>query len=52
MNASIRAFPWERLPRIERAAVRARRELTKRVVAGIDRAGLSGALGQRLGVDA
>jgi flagellar motor switch/type III secretory pathway protein FliN len=52
MNASIRAFPWERLPRIERAAVRARRELTKRVVAGIDSARLSRALGQLLGEDA
>jgi flagellar motor switch/type III secretory pathway protein FliN len=52
MNDTIRAFPWQRLPRVERAALRARRELTRRVVAGIDGARLARALGQLLGDDA
>jgi len=52
MSGAIRAFPWERLPRVERAALRARRELTSRVAAGIDVGRLSRALGQLLGDDA
>jgi flagellar motor switch/type III secretory pathway protein FliN len=46
-----RAFPWEKLPRVERAALRARRELSSRVAAGIDLRRLSQALGQLLGSD-
>jgi flagellar motor switch/type III secretory pathway protein FliN len=47
-----RAFPWEKLPRIERAALRARRELRGRVAAGLDLRQLRQALGQLLGADA
>src|SRR5690606_2594141 len=52
VRATIRAFPWRRLPRVERAALRARRELRSRVAAGIDLGRLSRALGQLLGDDA
>lgn len=52
MNASIRAFPWEQLPRVEQAALRARRELQSRALASIDPARLTRALGQLLGDDA
>jgi len=52
VSGSIRAFPWERLPRIERGALRARRELMSRVGTGIDVARLGRALGQLLGDDA
>ena len=52
MSAAIRAFPWERLPRVDRAALHARRELQSRVVAGIDAARLSRAIAQLLGADA
>jgi type III secretion protein Q len=45
------AFPWDRLPRVERAALRARRELQGRVAAGLDLRRLSQALGQLLGAD-
>lgn len=49
--SAVRAFPWERLPRIERGALEARRELTRRVGAGIDVVRLGRALGQLLGDD-
>ncbi|HTV21002.1 MAG TPA: hypothetical protein VMG12_20090, partial [Polyangiaceae bacterium] len=52
MSEAIRAFPWERVPRVERGALKARRELTNRVVAGIDATRLSRAIGQLLGDDA
>jgi flagellar motor switch/type III secretory pathway protein FliN len=47
-----RAFPWDRLPRVERAALQARRELSNRVAAGLDVRRLRLALGQLLGADA
>ncbi len=50
--SSVRAFPWERLPRLPRAAVEAQRELSSRVGVGLDLARLPQALGQLLGEDA
>jgi flagellar motor switch/type III secretory pathway protein FliN len=47
-----RAYPWDKLPRVERAALEARRELRGRVAAGVDVRRLSHALGQLLGADA
>jgi flagellar motor switch/type III secretory pathway protein FliN len=49
---TVRAFPWERLPRVGRAELAARRELSSRVESSIDRERLVEALGQLLGGDA
>jgi flagellar motor switch/type III secretory pathway protein FliN len=45
-------FPWDKLPRIERGALEARRELRGRVAAGVDLRRLRQALVQLLGADA
>jgi flagellar motor switch/type III secretory pathway protein FliN len=47
-----RAYPWDKLPRVERAALEARRELRGRVAAGLDLYRLDHAIGQLLGADA
>ncbi len=49
---AVRAYPWASLPRVERAALRARRELRRRVAATIDGRRLRLALAQLLGEDA
>jgi type III secretion protein Q len=49
---AIREYPWARLPRVERAALSARRELRRRVAAGVDGRRLRLALAQLLGDDA
>lgn len=51
MSAAVRAFPWQQLPRVERAALEARRELLGRVAASVDLGRLSRALVQLLGDD-
>lgn len=48
---AVQPFPWERLPRLERAAVEARRELSRRVWSSVDAERLSAALAQLLGAD-
>lgn len=49
--SAVAAFPWETLPRLTRAAVQARRELTSRVARGLALARLPAALSQLLGDD-
>lgn len=49
--SAVQPFPWERLPRLERAAVEARRELCRRVESSVDPERLSAALAQLLGAD-
>jgi len=49
---NVRAFPWDKLPFVERAALAAWRELLCRVTSSIDLSRLSIAIGQLLGEDA
>jgi type III secretion protein Q len=49
---TVRAYPWEKLPRVGRAQLAAQRELARRVDSSIDRERLVIALGQLLGSDA
>ena len=51
MSAAVRACPGQQLPRVERAALEARRELLGRVAASVDLGRLSRALVQLLGDD-
>ncbi|HWO11680.1 MAG TPA: FliM/FliN family flagellar motor switch protein [Polyangiaceae bacterium] len=50
--SAVQPFPWDRVPRLERAAVEARRELARRVVSSLDPERLCAALTQLLGADA
>jgi type III secretion protein Q len=49
--SAVQPFPWQRLPRLERAAIEARRELCRRVASSVDPERLSAALSQLLGAD-
>ena len=49
--SAVQPFPWDRVPRLERAALAARRELARRVASSVDPERLSAALTQLLGAD-
>jgi flagellar motor switch/type III secretory pathway protein FliN len=49
--SAVAAFPWDRLPRLTRVAVEARRELRRRVARGLELARVPAALHQLLGED-
>jgi flagellar motor switch/type III secretory pathway protein FliN len=49
--SAVAAFPWERLPRLTRLAVEARRELRSRVARGLELTRLPAALRELLGED-
>jgi flagellar motor switch/type III secretory pathway protein FliN len=48
-SPAVAAYPWERVPRVARAAVTARRDVVARVFAALDPARCAGALSQLLG---
>jgi type III secretion system YscQ/HrcQ family protein len=50
-SAAVRPFPWERLPRVERSALDARRELLDRVASALDLGLVPEALAQLIGDD-
>src|SRR5690349_14593201 len=49
--SAVAAFPWERLPRIRRVAIEARRELRRRLACGLELSRVPAALHQLLGED-